>query len=635
MKLVTIIPFLKTLKKETLTYFSGKDVCLGDIVVAPVRKKDVEGLVINIEDISAQKGDIKEAHFNLKKIKDVKGHSFFKKSFLDTCTNVKDYFVASTGQILNTLIPTIVFENYKNLAEPEKYEEKEAETIPEKYAFQAPTEDRLVIYKTLIREAFAKKESVFFCFPTVNEAEFFYDFLKKGIEDYAIFLNPALPKKTFIKNYNKSIQEKHSVIVFSTPSFLFLHRSDFTMFIMERESSNSYVSMRKPYLDARIFIESLCHKERTKLIFADSILRTETIWRTKIKEIEEFQPLNFRLPEKEEEEVIDMREDKDKDFQIIGRKVFEKIQETSEKGEHMFLFTLRKGYATTTICNDCGTTLTKDGEPLILFENPENGERFFKATKSRKKYGADILCQNCESWNLVPLGIGTEKVYEEVSRLLPPEKIFILDKTSASTPKKAKLIIKNFEETKGSVLIGTEMALFYMQKEIDNVAIVSFDSLFNIPNFKIYEKIIDLIFILNSYTKKSILLQTRYADEKILKDIQNRNLVQFYKDDIENRKNFKYPPFSTLIKVTYDAPLRERFEVVSYLTKTYEKYSPIITDTRISQNNTRINMILKIEEAGWSFRNLTTGKIKERALLENLSLLPSYWSIQINPEQLY
>ena len=82
MKLVTVIPFLKRLQKETLTYFSGKEVAIGDIVIIPVRNKDVEGLVINTEDVSLQKGDVKDASFNLKKIKEVKGKSLNNGSTL-------------------------------------------------------------------------------------------------------------------------------------------------------------------------------------------------------------------------------------------------------------------------------------------------------------------------------------------------------------------------------------------------------------------------------------------------------------------------------------------------------------------------------------------------------------------------
>ncbi|MDQ5883144.1 MAG: PriA 3primeBD protein [Patescibacteria group bacterium] len=634
MKLVTIIPFLKTLQIETLTYFSGKEVTLGDIVSAPVRNKEVDGIVINVEDVSGQKGDIKDADFNFKKITKVKGASIFLKSFLESSEYIKDYFVASTGQILNTLIPAILFANYDEILKEKIEDHKRSALAREKYAFQAPTEDRLVIYKTYIRESFAKKESVYLCFPTISEAKYFYDHLSKGIEDYSFFLHAGLPKKDFIKKYNKVVSEIHPVVIFSTPSFFFIPRNDFGTIIIERESSSSYVSSQKPYIDGRIFAEVLSYKQNVKMIYADSILRTETIWRVKSGELAEFRPLNFRLPEKEEEEVIDMRNQKNKDFQIISKKVFLKIRETIQNGGHMFLFTLRKGYATTTICNDCGATATEDGEPLILFEDRERGIRYFKTIKSKKIFNAERTCLACKSWNLVPLGIGTQKVYEEVLRIAKKEKVFLLDKIEAKNEKTARKIVKDFEETPGSVLVGTEMALFYLTKEIDNVAVVSFDSLFNIPHYNVYEKIIDLIVILNSFTKKSLLVQTRQPDEKILKHIQNRNLIQFYKDDVENRKQYKYPPFYTVIKVSYESNLKEKQDVVEYLKETYKDYGPIMNEVKTGPNKIKVMMILKIEREKWSNTALLIEGFQDKELLEKLRTLPSYWSIQINPSQL-
>ncbi len=634
MKIVTIIPFLKTLQLETLTYFSGKDVSVGDIVSAPIRSKELEGIVINVEDASLQKGDIKDADFNFKKITNVKGSSIFLKSFLDSCEFVKDYFVASTGQVLNTLVPAILFANYDEITKNKIEDHKRGELAQEKYAFQAPTEDRLVIYKTYIRESFAKKESVFICFPTISDAKYFYENLSKGVEDYSFFLNARLPKKEFIKKYNKLVSEDHPIVVFSTPSFFFLPRNDFGTIIIERESSSSYISLQKPYLDGRIFAETLSYKQNVKIILADSILRTETIWRVKNAELSEFRPLNFRLPEKEEEDVIDMREQKNKDFQIISKKVFLKIRQTTENGGHMFLFTLRKGYATTTVCNDCGTTVTENGEPLILFEDRQRGLRYFKTIKSKKVFSAERTCTNCTSWNLVPLGIGTEKVYEEVLKIAKKEKVFVLDKTQVKNEKEGQKIIKDFENTPGSILIGTEMALSFISKEIESVAVISFDSLFNIPHYNIYEKIIDLIVILNSFTKKSLLVQTRQPDEKILKHIQNRNLIQFYKDDVESRKQYKYPPFYTIIKVTYESSLNEKSEVLKYLQETYKEYSPILNEVKTGANKIKIMMIIKVEREKWSNNAILIGGIIEKELFEKLKTLPSYWSIQINPGQL-
>ena len=74
-------------------------------------------------------------------------------------------------------------------------------------------------------------------------------------------------------------------------------------------------------------------------------------------------------------------------------------------------------------------------------------------------------------------------------------KIFKLDKEIAKTTIGAEKIIKEFEDTSGSILIGTEMAFFYIKKKVPFSVIASFDSLWSIPNFKMGERIIHIILI--------------------------------------------------------------------------------------------------------------------------------------------
>lgn len=636
MNLVKVTPFIKSLNKESLTYFSSKDIPLGSIVTIPVRNKQIDALVVEVKKIGKEKSDIKGASFNLKKVSEIKGGPVFNKSFLDSCHDISEYLVTNTGSVMNSLLPKNFLENYRNLTKEQSTETQvgRKELEREKLSFQAPTEDRLVIYKTYVRESLAKKESIFFCFPTIEEAKYFYDFLKKGIDEYCILFSTTLGKKDITKRYKEATDISRPVIIFSTPRFLFVPRSDIGTIVLEHESSSSYKMPSKPYIDGRIFTEIFSYNQGAKIIFADSILSTETIWKTKNREIEEFRPLNFRLPETKEQKIIDMRTDKEKDFEVISEEVFLKIKHAIENEKKIFLFTLRRGYATTTICNDCGTTLTKRGEPLILYEDKETGQRIYKTIRSRRIYDSHITCPKCESWNLVPLGIGTGRVYEEVKRIAQAEDVFVLDKDTASTPKKAKKILEEFNNKKGGILIGTEMALFYLKEEIDDIAIVSFDTLFNIPNYNIYEKIINLIVLLNTYTKNTLYIQTRFSDEKIIKDIQNKNLIQFFKDDIKNREEYKYPPFFTIIKVSYNAPKREKSDVVKYLHETYQNYEPYISETRVSESVYKINMIIKIERSGWSKRGLMKDPKQDKVLLSKLKILPSYWSIQINPEQL-
>jgi len=631
MKLITVIPFLKSLQKETLTYFSAKKISVGDIVDISVRNKAVEGLVVNVENIDYKKNDIKKSLIKFKKIEGIKGKSVFLNSFLKTSQNIKDYFVASAGQILNNFVPNIFFSNYEQILK-EKGGKRQFKNPKESiYAIQMPTEERIDFYKKHIEGLFKQKKSVFFCFPTIIDAKNFYEKIREKVGDSALLMHTKLTKKEFIKTYNKIILDDNPVAIFGTHSFLFLPRKDFGEFIIEKESSNLYIFKQKPYIDTRIFVENLALEQKVDLIFADSILRTETFWRIKNKEILKKEPFKWINGGDIKEEIVDMRKEKNKDFQIISKEVREEIKKNIKDQENMILFGLRGGYATTTICNDCGTAVLKDGKPLILFENKNTGERFFK-DYNNKKYDANIVCSNCQSWNLKALGIGTEKIYEEVSKIIPKEKIFVLDKTSAKTEKMANLIIKEFEKSEGSVLIGTEIMLFYLTKKVNSFIIVSFDTLFNLPNYNIYEKILSLVTTIYSLTKEKLILQTRYSDEKIIEHMESKNITEFYKGDIQNREIYKYPPFYTLIKVIHESSSKEINSIALDFKKIYEKYSPSISVVNTGQNKARIIMLIKIEKNRWTPDNFFRKTNQDKDLFKKLSSLPPYYNIKINPE---
>src|SRR5680860_529358 len=115
MKILSVIPLKKSILKGNLTYFSSLDIPVGSIVSVPLRNKKTLGLVVATEDLSQEKSNVKKMNFNLKK----------------ETKNIK----------------------------------------AEKLLFQYPFEERMSIYKTLIRESFAKRKSVFIVLPTEIDIE--------------------------------------------------------------------------------------------------------------------------------------------------------------------------------------------------------------------------------------------------------------------------------------------------------------------------------------------------------------------------------------------------------------------------------------------------------------------------------
>jgi primosomal protein N' len=186
--------------------------------------------------------------------------------------------------------------------------------------------------------------------------------------------------------------------------------------------------------------------------------------------------------------------------------------------------------------------------------------------------------------------------------------------------------LEQFRAKPGSILLGTEMALLHITEKIDHVAIASLDSLFALPDFRIQEKIMYIITRLRSLASRSVLIQTRKADEKVFEYGLKGNLSDFYRSTLEDRKQFMYPPFSTLIKITIegskDVIAAAMAEVQHLLDPREIDVFPAFTAT--VRGNSIIHGLIKLPEGGWPNSDL----------IDKLRSLPPSVKIKIDPETL-
>lgn len=648
MKVVNILPLKKGFSAENLTYFSTKDVGVGDIVKIPIRKKEVSGLVIETNEATNLKADIKDSDFELRKISEVYGPSFLTPEFVSSAQKCSQYFACGMGEILRTMIPNILTENYEKLEsgfekKDNEYTFQKKELKPEKVIFQSPSLDRIGFYKTFIRENFAKGKSVFFILPTINEIENFYENLSSGVEKYCMILHSGLSAKKIINNWNQALVEDHPIVIFATTPFLCLPKKNIGVIVLEHENSNAYKNLSRPKIDFRIFTEILAFNSGIKLILADSMLSVETIERHKKGILGEVAPPSFRLDSSVEKHILDMRTQLKEDgsktkFKVLSEEMIKEIKRVTDSGGKIFLFTLRKGFAPQTVCRDCGSIVFCENchAPLVLFGGEKKNERVFKCPKCNLKKDAGLLCSVCNSWNLFALGIGVEKVIEELEGLLKNIKIFQLDKENAKNKKESLEIVDLFEKETGSILVGTEYALQYLSKPVETVAIISFDSLFSIPDFRMNEKIIKLLSSLESFANKKIIIQTRNPEEKVLQCFLSGVMQNFYREEIESRKKWNYPPFSTFIKVTFRGSEKETEQARLFLAENFSIWEPTIMPRMRSKIDRKIvtNMIIRLSSPKWSILELDGLNNIDMNLRTRLLSLPPSFNTEINPENL-
>jgi len=658
MKIVTVIPLKKASNKGDLTYFSALDMERGSIVSVPLRNKKILGLVIAVEDLRGAKSDVKEMNFNLKKVLEVKEQSIWRTEYLESILEISKYFVTSKNNAMATFIPSIFQEQYDKVAQfiennkqGNKNDLVKRNIRAEKLILQTPPEDRISSYKTLIRESFAQKKSVFIVLPTERDIKNLHELLSKGIEQFTFAVHGGLSKKKVIDKFEKILTTDHGILILGTAPFLSIPRYDIGVVIVEHESSSSYKTIPKPHFDLRIFVELFASKINAKLILSDTLLRFETIGRREIDNLIPMHPLSFRI---NFEGVIEIQNphnpknngevkffiSKPPTFKIFSDKNIEEIKNKVSKKKNVFIFSLRKGLATMTVCRDCGEIVSCENceTPLVLHYSEGGKKRIFVCNRCQKIGSGDTVCRACKSWNLIPLGIGTDTVSEEIKKSLPGTKIKVLklDKESAGGATGAEKIVKEFESNPGSILVGTEMALFYLNNEVPLSIIASFDSLWNIPNFKMSEKIIQLIISIIRITRDRLIIQTKNERDPAILAVESGNLLSFIREELLDRKNLNYPPYKRFIKITHLGNKEETLKARELLAENLKEYEPEIFSGFVAKLKGRYttNALIKVAPRTWSLPEISIdGEIDEN-LFAKLSSLPKNFEVFVDPEDL-
>ncbi len=637
MFVIEVIPIAKSVGIETLSYFTSQEVPLGALVTVPLRKKLVKALVTDIRSAADMKSEIKNSTFALKKLDKIKSTEFLSKAFMSTVEEAASYFATTPGSILDILVPEYILTNAAKLKTPKIEGERITKVSHEKYVVQGDNDERYSTWKSLIRQEFAKKKSLYFLFPTIEEATYAFSLLEKGIEGYAFILHGSLPPKKIVETWNAIIKDKHPVVVIATGGFFSLPRGDMETMIIEREASRFYKIMRRPYLDVRQVAEIFAEKNGMKIFFADNFLRLETLYRQDEGELVEASPFKFRSLSTARDTLIDMREIKNQNrvsFKILSPEIENLITRTKDKSEQMLILATRRGVAPSTVCGDCQNIVTCNtcSAPVVLHSartgdgREDDSKNFFLCHRCGERRSAEEYCKVCGSWKLGTIGIGIDLVEQKIRDKFPDISLFRIDSDATPDEKAIHKALEKFRAKPGSILLGTEMMLQYIHDKVENSAVISLDSLFSLPDFRIQEKILSMLITLRANTARDFIVQTRKADEKVFEYGLKGNMSDFYRAAIQEREKFNYPPYSTLIKLTLEGKKDEivkTMEEVQTLLEPYEvEVFPAFTYT-VKGNHILHGLI-----------RLARGKWVDESLVAKLRSLPPMVSIKVDPESL-
>ena len=180
------------------------------------------------------------------------------------------------------------------------------------------------------------------------------------------------------------------------------------------------------------------------------------------------------------------------------------------------------------------------------------------------------------------------------------------------------------------------MAFFYLKNKVPLSIIASFDSLWNIPNFKMSEKIIQIILSLMNNTEKMLLIQTKNENDKIMQVIKARNLLSFVREELEDRKKLGYPPFKRFIKITHLGDKEQTLKAKKILEEIFQEYFPEIFSGFIARLKGKYitNALIKIDPKKWSLPEISANSSIDENLFAKLFSLPPAFEIFVDPEDL-
>ena len=645
MKVIDVVPLTKGVGKEVLSYFSARQIELGSLVNIPIRKKVVPGIAVAIHDASALKSQLKSSDYKLRNVVSVNKTTPFSPIFLRTCIHLKNYYASSTGSILSAYTPKIILDNIEEFNFPEPTDhDRRTDLLPERSIFQAPLDDRVSYYKTLVREQFASQKSVYICTPTQAHADALYLQLSKGIEQRVVNIHTGLTKKNLKHAITTIQQNEQALLVIGTANFLLLaHTDQFSTVITEFEGSGYYHRQKKPYTDARDFIYTYAYLSGMSFIAADELVQANTIYRSERDYFTPIKPTHFKIKKSVSFDFLypTEKEFELKTYPILAKKAIMHIKQALSEKQPVVVFAPRKGIAPLSVCQDCGTTVVdpSDGRtPLVLHEKSE--KRFYQNPKTREKFEATDACVSCGGWRIKGLGISTKSMEEYINKVLDKEKpsLYIIDSTETATPAKTKKAITQWQESKG-ILITTEKSLPYLiNYRAHTVILASVESLIASPAYTAHERLARLVLSFADIATKNFIVQTRDTGLPVLNGLKKKNLADWYSSEIKDRSAFNYPPFGVTLKIetvgTKDAIGKKDAQLLKMFGEMIESRH-VYKDKKAKQQYYRLSITIMLPASDWI--GLPAQKTRPEIYMDifnKLQSLPEHFSIYVNPPSL-
>ena len=317
--------------------------------------------------------------------------------------------------------------------------------------------------------------------------------------------------------------------------------------------------------------------------------------------------------------------------------LLQNIHRSLSAGEQAILFQNRRGYAPYIQCRTCGYSPRCPHCNVTLTRH--------KATDRMECHycgynmPAPKMCPNCEVQDMALMGFGTEKVAEEISRLMPEARIERLDGDTSTSERAFKRIVIRFDSGEADILVGTQI----LTKGFDfggvtTVGILNADNLLTMPDFRASERAFQLMMQVAGRAGRRndrgrVVIQTSQPKHPVIRFVASGDYHAMANSELAERKAFGYPPYSHLIRLLmrheeYNLLHHAAHALATVMRKKFgaRVMGPVSAALEMLRGEHRAEILLKIE-SGASMQRARTLLREAIAIVEGD---PQYKTVKIS-----
>lgn len=415
------------------------------------------------------------------------------------------------------------------------------------------------IYTRLIKKSLQNEKQVLYLLPEIALTTQLIERLQQYFGEYLAVFHSKYSMNERVEVWNNVLKNKPKArLILGARSSGFLPFSNLDLIIVDEEHEPSFKQFDPaPRYHARDTAIVLANKHNAKVLLGSATPSIETMFNVK-QEKYGLVELNRRfgdvlLPEIE---LIDIKE-KYRKKRVQGHfsdRLIKLIAEALEEKEQIILFQNRRGYAPVVECKTCGVSPQCPNCDVSLTYH--NFKKELHCHYCGYRHHMLTNCGACGSTELDTKGFGTEQIEDEVKALFPDANVDRMDFDTTKGKYGYQKIIGKFQAQEIDILVGTQMLSKGLDfSNVTLVGVMNADNMLNFPDFRAHERSFQLMVQVagragRAAKRGKVAIQTFNPYHQILQQVSTNDFEGMFKEQLQERWQYKYPPYCRIIKLT-------------------------------------------------------------------------------------